>query len=156
MKIYVHPFELLKENMLLFSTLDGMDSVIDSRDILSLLHLYFEVKSVANDIVHSYWWNNIMQLFSYDNSCNDMLICDRLIASDVCCYSVSDWAAYQGYYLVLFTLSTEYNNRRGKYLGVMSMSDNHFVGAISSTFGGVHTAELSRLILTTPDILWEV
>lgn len=156
MKLYASSFQLLDDNVWVYSSWDGSDSVIYDKGFVDLASAFFDVHSAANEFIYNAWISKILQLFEFDQNQYKISFCGRLVTASVLYYNILDWAVYNGYYLVMFSIAEEDHLRSGYYLGVASMKDNHFVGSISSVYDCESSDELVRLIISTPEIKWSV
>lgn len=155
MRICRSTFRKIRREFCIYSTCDSMDSVIASKDMWSLLKYFFVCEDSLDSEVYETWKEDVKNLYYCNWADNKLLFCDKVAVMNVSGFSVVDYVAYKGYYLVLLTLG-QYYGVDSNYLGVASVQDLCFVGSISRAFGGVSTPELSRLIMTTPEIDWEV
>lgn len=156
MKLYASSFQLLDDNLWIYSVLDGSDSIIYDKDFVDLVRVFFDVYSAASETIYNAWFSKILQLFEFDQSQYKISFCGELVTASVLYYNILDWTVYNGYCLVMFSIAEEEYLRSGYYLGVASMRDNHFIGSISSVYASKSSDELVRLIISTPEIKWSV
>lgn len=149
MKLYTSSFQLLDECLCIFTSMSGWDSIIENESMTDMLSYFFEMDDETEDELIEYWSCKLREFL-------DSVPEYASLVSQYDLLYISDWAVYRGYFLVL--LSTEVMTGHGEVvcLFVVNFHDNCFVGSISSVLGGTSTPELTRLIISTPEIDWSV
>ena len=153
MTVYFNEFSLLNPKTWIVSDATCDDCVILPKDSRHLCELFFSDFSL---MLHSSWYNSIINAFDFE-LIDDTLWC---LGMDIA-YNVNDvqpWdeAVYNGYLLFLLLVRPNGEEQHYNVLVVISTDNMQVIGSVSSRFGGVSTAKLSRFILATPEVDWSV
>lgn len=153
MKLHHSKFRLLREGYCIISTSDCTDSVIVLEVAYNFLRLFFEITEFI-DNWYDEWGDELDSLYESKNGVG--YYAGVPIIEDVGYAYLLDWDAINGYMLVYIEAGHASVQDKGFILAVVTVSSFRFVGTISSFFGGVSTSELSRLIISTPEINWSI
>lgn len=147
MYIYVNTFPLLKSGFTALTIGDDSvdDMLIIESDIMQIADYFFKVSiyhgALLTPVLH-YWRTEDRHL----------LINGTSVADSVDTVSLMNDLRTKGYLLSILRINFISN----AMLVVLDLKDERFVGSISSRFGGISSDELSRLIMSTPELDWSL
>ena len=148
--IYYNEFTLLRGKHVNIMTSNGSDSMLVPAEAMEMLCAFFEVQ---NYYASSWWYWDLDSLDSYHHiDGHKLLFNNRVIADGVVYADVPEAMILDGYIYLLFTV----DDVVAAILVVVERDSFYFLGCISSCFGTMSSSDLSRLILITPEIDWNV
>lgn len=150
MDIFSNEFSLLRGKHVGIMTSNGDDSMLVPFEAMDMLCYFFEVQ----DYYASTWWywdlDSIDSYYRVEG--NKLIFNNRVIAEGVVRADVDEAMVLDGHVYLLFTV----DNITTSILVIVEHDSYYFLGCISSRFGTVSSSDLSRLILSTPEIDWNV
>lgn len=143
MTVYVNDFWSLKNGYIAIASDFG--DIIAPVGIVAILKYFFEVKSYLSS-------KSAFRYKCYVSEKEHLFIEGHFIASDVSSAMISSSMSYDDY--VLLVIDVEF--RSSVILVVLRKDDSELVGVISSQYGTQSSPELSKLIISLPEIGWAV
>lgn len=153
MRLHYSEFRLLRKGYCILSTSDCTDSMIMPESAYDFFRLFFEIMDFMNSW-YDEWESELDSLYKSKDGVG--YYAGVPIIEDVGYAYLLDWDTVNGYMLVYIEAGHASVQDKGFILAVVTASRFRFVGSISSFFGGVSTPELSRLIVSTPEINWNI
>lgn len=150
MNVFYCDSMLLYDDYVFIISEDSKDTILVTSEAMSVIGEFFSVYSYMTGSeftrqkyrVEDHWYTTVSDDFIYDNV---------RIAAEAWGVYYQDIIPFKGYLLVLFALNADKSA-----LLVVTYDDLRFVGWVSSYLGTVSTIELSQLILSTPEISWNI
>lgn len=147
MTVYCVTSVIFKGDMMAIVTLD--DSMLVPDDANPLLNAFF----IMYDFRHTMLKHNLkVNLKPKVTPDGVLLLNDESLVQDVFDSFIMDLFLYKGYIFVLLSV----NHRDFSFLTVIDNKTFKNIGYISSRFGSRSSAELSQLIMTTPELNWNI
>lgn len=148
-------FRLLSDDKYIFTSFDGLNSVILSQGVISFAKYFFELVSCADsDDWYNEWWNPVFESFIHMDK--SLLYRGNVVIPDVDYYRILDWTVYNGHMFIMIWKIADSTSVDGDVLLVLSAKSLDYVGTISSKFGGQSSSALSLILLTIPEFHWNV
>lgn len=145
MMVYINEFPLLKRGYAAFLDQYTHESVILPSESSRYLSAFMEVRSYWSQRYNiDYTW----RVTDY----RELMIEGMVVVEGIASAWVSYNLPWNGYDIILFDVA----GIRHALLVVMRRIDHSLVGTISSRYGGMSSSELSRLIMTLPELDWNV
>lgn len=143
MTVYVNDFWALRNGYIAIASDSG--DIIAPVGIVAILKYFFDVKSYLST-------KSASRYKCYVSEKEHLFIEGHFIASDISSAMISSSMSYNDY--VLLTVDVEF--RASVILVVLRKDDSELVGVISSGHGTQSSTELSKLIVSSPEIEWAV
>lgn len=150
MRLYLNDFTLLRGKHLCVMAGDGSDSMLITNDEFHIMDLFFTLLDYGFITANLGLQKHDIKRHFYLGADNSVYFGDFLIATNAYHWELREFMLLGGYLYILLTLHlVTYAS-----LVVVEWPSFRFVGCISQKFNNISTGELSRLILTQPEIDW--
>lgn len=150
MRLYLNDFSLLRGRHFCIMTGNGLDSILISNDEFDIIDLFFTLIDYGFITANLGLQSNDLKRQFYLGIDNSVYFGDHMLAANAYHWELREFMLLGGYLYILLSIHlVTYAS-----LVVAEWPSFRFVGCISQKFNNISTGELSRLILTHPEIDW--
>lgn len=150
MIVYLSRFVLLMDNALIITTNDEDDCMVVPYEAWELLAQFVTIRSFTESELFSVV--DEVSEFGVTRGRNLLWNGCVVLAENVIDMWVENSIFYKGY--IFIVLGVGLSSRA--ITVVISGDGEHFVGSVSHIYGTKSSAELSRVILMTPEFMWDI